>query len=213
MKKKILLHVAIEKFYENLNGKARRTIMTYTTALNRFEQLMEPRLTIDRLAEPSNEHVVAFANSIKNLKADTRNVYLSAIHQFIQYLTRNDLIVINDSKLAETINKQRPKSRHDVKASTREFIDKLLAEIKLTPSPHKDDEYERKRYELPILRDTAIVLCLLESGARISELVGLHLKDLDWEHKATHVTGKGNKYQTIFSDAMAWQALTTYLSR
>ncbi len=46
-------------------------------------------------------------------------------------------------------------------------------------------------------RDCAMVEVLYASGARVSELCGLDLQDIDYERNTIHVIGKGNKERTI----------------
>ena len=42
-------------------------------------------------------------------------------------------------------------------------------------------------------RDTAMIMLLLDSGARRAELVGLRPDDLDFEHDVARVIGKGRR--------------------
>lgn len=46
-------------------------------------------------------------------------------------------------------------------------------------------------------RDSAIAELLFSSGLRVSELVGLDLKDLNYETKEIRVLGKGSKYRIV----------------
>jgi hypothetical protein len=46
-------------------------------------------------------------------------------------------------------------------------------------------------------RDTAMVMVLLDSGARRAELVGLHMDDLDFEHDVARVIGKGRRERAL----------------
>jgi len=48
-------------------------------------------------------------------------------------------------------------------------------------------------------RDEAIVLLLLDTGMRASELCSLHLCDVDMDTRALNVLGKGNKRRTVYS--------------
>ncbi|WP_376797250.1 tyrosine-type recombinase/integrase [Thermogemmatispora sp.] len=47
------------------------------------------------------------------------------------------------------------------------------------------------------LRDYAIVAVLLDTGIRVSELVGLELSDLDLRHRCLKVRGKGRKERVV----------------
>jgi integrase/recombinase XerC len=66
--------------------------------------------------------------------------------------------------------------------------------------------------ETPIsLRDVAMVEILYASGARVAELCGLDLNDIDYDRQTIRVLGKGNKERTIPVGNPAIRALNTWL--
>lgn len=62
------------------------------------------------------------------------------------------------------------------------------------------------------IRDVAIVELLYATGARVSEVCGLDLEDLDFHRNTIRVLGKGNKERMIPMGAPAVKALNTYIS-
>jgi integrase/recombinase XerC len=60
-------------------------------------------------------------------------------------------------------------------------------------------------------RDCAMVEVLYASGARVSELCGLDLQDIDYERNTIRVIGKGNKERTIPLGNPAMRALDVWL--
>jgi integrase/recombinase XerC len=60
-------------------------------------------------------------------------------------------------------------------------------------------------------RDSAMVEMLYASGARVAELCGLDLLDVDYERQTIRVLGKGNKERTIPIGNPAMRALKTWL--
>jgi integrase/recombinase XerC len=67
--------------------------------------------------------------------------------------------------------------------------------------------------ETPIsLRDVAMVEMLYATGARVAELCGLDLSDIDYERQTIRVLGKGNKQRTIPLGNPAIRALTNWLN-
>jgi len=67
--------------------------------------------------------------------------------------------------------------------------------------------------ETPIsLRDVAMVEMLYASGARVAELCGLDLGDVDYDRQTIRVLGKGNKQRTIPLGNPAMRALNAYLT-
>jgi integrase/recombinase XerC len=66
--------------------------------------------------------------------------------------------------------------------------------------------------ETPIsLRDVAMVEMLYATGARVAELCGLDLSDIDYERQTIRVLGKGNKERTIPLGNPAVKALKVWL--
>jgi integrase/recombinase XerC len=66
--------------------------------------------------------------------------------------------------------------------------------------------------ETPIsLRDVAMVEVLYASGARVAELCGLDLSDIDYERQTIRVLGKGNKERTIPLGNPAMKAVKAWL--
>jgi integrase/recombinase XerC len=61
------------------------------------------------------------------------------------------------------------------------------------------------------IRDVALVELLYATGARVSEVCGLDLEDLDFHRNTIRVLGKGNKERMIPMGAPAVKALNTYI--
>jgi integrase/recombinase XerC len=66
--------------------------------------------------------------------------------------------------------------------------------------------------ETPIsLRDVAMVELLYATGARVAELCGLDMSDIDYDRQTIRVLGKGNKERTIPLGNPAMKALNVWL--
>jgi integrase/recombinase XerC len=60
-------------------------------------------------------------------------------------------------------------------------------------------------------RDEAMILFLLDTGVRASELCELKRKDLDLQGRSARVLGKGTKYRTVYYGPSTTRALWAYL--
>jgi integrase/recombinase XerC/integrase/recombinase XerD len=60
-------------------------------------------------------------------------------------------------------------------------------------------------------RDYAVVLFMLDTGARASEVCSLRVPDVDLTGRKVKVAGKGGKSRTLFLSLPVTQALTDYL--
>lgn len=60
-------------------------------------------------------------------------------------------------------------------------------------------------------RDEAIVLLLLDTGMRATELCSLRLRDVDMDTRSLNVLGKGNKRRTVYMGRAVTKALYGFL--
>jgi len=61
------------------------------------------------------------------------------------------------------------------------------------------------------VRETAVITLLLNTGLRVSELVGLDLGDVDFKASQLTVTGKGGRVRTLALNSTTVNALRAYL--
>jgi integrase/recombinase XerD len=66
---------------------------------------------------------------------------------------------------------------------------------------------------LPRLRFRALVEVLLGTGARISEILALDRRDIDFQRREAKTIGEGNKQRVLFFTVRALEWLQRYLSR
>ena len=60
-------------------------------------------------------------------------------------------------------------------------------------------------------RDFAIITLFLNCGMRLSELVGINIKNIDFSENKMTVIGKGNKERTIYLNKACINAINDYL--
>lgn len=129
---------------------------------------------------------------------------LAAVRGLFKYLYMKKYITANPAELVAF-----PKINE--KAITTLEVDeiaKLLDEVdsgeKLTP--HQKNFHKRTK-----LRDAAILTLLLGTGMRVSECVGLDIRDIDFETTGLRVTRKGGDEMILYFGQEVEAALTAYL--
>lgn len=77
--------------------------------------------------------------------------------------------------------------------------------------PYSDNEIHRLLEAATVPIERAIVALLLDTGVRVSELVGLTLEDVDLELNVLRVMGKGGKRRALALNDQPREALEAYL--
>ena len=156
-------------------------------------------ITIDTIKKITLDDIHAFlAYLIRNYhsKATTRARKISTIRIFFKYLSKKEkLIEINPAQDLETpkLDKRLPKylSLED----SRKLLDVTSNE------DNRNSE-----------RDYAIITLFLNCGMRLSELVGINIRDISFEDYKLNVIGKGNKERTIYLNKACIKAISDYLA-
>lgn len=118
---------------------------------------------------------------------------ISALRSFFRYL----------DKVAKLIDKDPCKDLDDIH-SPRSPLPKFLSleeSLRLLKASDKSDSE----------RDYCIITIFLNCGIRLSELVGLNIKDVDFYENRMKVLGKGNKERMVYLNSACVDALNKYL--
>ncbi len=128
---------------------------------------------------------------------------ISTLRSFFRYLNREQMVASNPAKSVSTpkVEKTLPTTLTVDEAFRLMESPKGLSE-KVPPAGRKD-----KR-----LRDQAILELLYSSGLRVSELVGLNLKQIDLDLGIVRVMGKGRKERIVPVGGKAIESLNAYLN-
>jgi len=118
---------------------------------------------------------------------------IATLRSFYKWANRVGYAATNPMTLIRTPRQ----SKRLPKAITVDQIERLLA------SPDDNEVLGR--------RDRAMLETLYSTGIRVSELVGLNCDDLDTEHEALHVRGKGRKERIVPLGSHALEAISRYI--
>lgn len=168
------------------------------TKENDFAKINIKNFDISTLRKITLDDIHAFVSHLAidvRSKPATRARKVSTIRIFFKYLCeKTSFLEINPAQNLETpkLDKRIPKYL------SLEDSQKLLSTIA------NDDNRNEKR-------DYAIVTLFLNCGMRLSELVGINIKDIDFSECKLNVIGKGNKERTIYLNKACVNAINSYL--
>ncbi len=164
-----------------------------------IKSIVIKEMSIDVLKRVTLDDIHSFLFYLTNTfhsKAATRARKAASIRVFFNYLTQKEkLLEVNPAQGLETpkIDKRLPKYL------SLEESQKLLEVTKA----QKDENKER---------DFAIIVLFLNCGMRLSELVGINIKDINFSDGKMTVIGKGNKERTIYLNEYCISAIKDYLA-
>ena len=120
---------------------------------------------------------------------------LSALRNFYSFLVNNNKITSNQFKLIKNPKKE----KHLPNFLQPDELQSIFDSIEL---------------ETPLgIRNRLIIELLYATGLRVSELVSLELKDIDFSNHEIRVIGKGDKERIVFFGDYALKYLKMYLNR
>ena len=122
---------------------------------------------------------------------------LSAVRAFFKFLKREGVLAENPSTLVSTPKQDKTLPRIMTEEEMNAFLD-AVAEATKTGEP-------------AMRRDRALLEMLYASGLRVSELVGLDLRSVNFGDCMVLVRGKGRKERIVPFGSKAKQALEDYL--
>ncbi|MBQ8247751.1 MAG: tyrosine-type recombinase/integrase [Lachnospiraceae bacterium] len=129
---------------------------------------------------------------------------LSTLKSFYRFFYRNEMIKTNPAALVDM-----PKIHE--KEIIRLDINEVAELLDIVENGEKLTKGEKRYYEKNSLRDLTILTVMLGTGIRVSECVGLNLKDLDIDENRFKVRRKGGNESIIYYGEEVAAALERYL--
>ena len=163
------------------------------------EKIDITKFTKDDLRKITLEDIHSYISHLaidNRAKATTRARKISTLRIFFKYATvKEKLLDVNPAQNLETpkLEKRMPKYL------SLEQSQKLLKVA---------DSTDNRNYK----RDFAITTLFLNCGMRLSELVGINIRDIDFDENKMTVIGKGNKERIIYLNDACVNAYNDYLN-
>ncbi|MEC3919118.1 site-specific tyrosine recombinase XerD [Nocardia sp. CDC160] len=191
-------HLAVER------GAARNTLSAYRRDLGRYQQFLAGR-GVETLARVTETDIADYMVSLRSgdaehpaLAASSASRALVAVRGLHRFATAEG---ITDADVAHPVKPPTP-ARRLPKALPYDQVSRLL-------DASGGDIADGPRG----LRDRALLELLYSTGARISEMVGLDVDDIDTAERAVILRGKGGKQRMVPIGRPALAALDNYLVR
>ncbi len=189
-------------------GFSTNTVEAYSRDLKRLETFMKARGLAKAIALTSADlgNFVAWLIGPENgLSAVSAARTLAAVRSYLKFLQTEGLIKDNPGRLARgpKLWKLVPKT-----------LDKVGAEcLVIAPTEARSADASGCSRQKLTLRDRAILETLYATGARVSELCDLHMRDVNLDAGVVRLLGKGRKERLVPIGSKAIEAITAYLDK
>lgn len=164
-----------------------------------FNKIRIDDFDIDTLKRITLEDIHSFVSflAINNRsKAATRARKISTIRVFFKFLAvKAKIIDVNPAQNLETPKQDKRMPKYLTLEDSKKLLDVTM----------QDDNRNKER-------DFAIITLFLNCGMRLSELVGINIKDIHFDDCKMTVIGKGNKERTIYLNKACINAIMQYLN-
>ena len=191
-------------YMETIAGKSKNTVKEYRYDLSMFFAFMAERKGLEKAEHFTEENLksivltdlYAFLNYInreRKDKAPTRARKVACLRSFFKYAqSKANILESNPASELDSpkITKALPKYLE---------LDECHTLLNVIDGEHRE-------------RDYCMIVLFLNCGMRLSELVGINIKDIDFNECKLNVIGKGNKERTIYLNNACMKALSDYLS-
>lgn len=129
---------------------------------------------------------------------------LASLRSFYKFLFKNSLIERDVAQLIDM-----PKRRE--KPIIRLEVDEVARMLDLVESGEAMSQRQRSYNQHTRIRDLAILTLFLDTGIRVSELVGINISDVDFSINGFLVTRKGGNQSILYFSDEVEEALQDYL--
>lgn len=129
---------------------------------------------------------------------------LAAVRSLFKYLYRHELLPANPAELVST-----PKIHE--KAIIKMDADEIVRFLDEVESGDNLTKKQKAVHQATKVRDVAIMTLLLGTGIRVSECVGLDIRDVDFVHNGVKIVRKGGNEAVVYFGGEVRQALMDYL--
>ena len=184
------LQRSVESFLaaKKIDGLSPKTLKNYREMLGAFVASVDKpasRITTDEIRAYIGQLAA------RGLRDSSIQTHINTLRSFFAWLELEDMIRKNPMRKIKSFK-----------------IDRMAARRPLEP-----EEMERMRDGCRNYKERALVEFLVSTGCRLSEVVRIHVNQVDWQRRCVTVLGKGHKERTVYFSVRAKLMLQEYLSK
>ena len=192
-----LTHIGVER------GLAQSTVDAYASDLRRYLDWLEAR-GVHGPAAVTRQEVEDYVADLDGTGESGRSKArrLASIHAFHRFALAQQAVA---SDVAATV--KAPKGAGTLPDVLT--VDEVARLLEAVPQPGGTGVAGVE--DAVLVRDRALLELMYATGARVSEIVGADIDDMDFDEHVIRVTGKGSKQRLVPVGGYACQALQRYL--
>ncbi|MCI1636062.1 site-specific tyrosine recombinase XerD [Bifidobacterium sp.] len=177
-------------------GLSKATVSAYSSDLHKYIAYIEQR-GINDIADVTSDDVESFITTLASESSRSRARRLASIHEFHRFALKQHVVTVDVSERVKA-----PKSGQQLPDVLT--IDEVSALLDAAQCGGASDPV--------VLRDKALLEFMYATGARVSEVVGMDIADIDLESCVVKLTGKGSKQRLVPFGSYALEAMQHYLN-
>ena len=211
----------IEEYYDHLVAKGRSTntiksylyevnvFLRYVTTVTKKGSVRQIRVTdLDKIKLPQIERYIAVSESGSPLENTAKRRRLSVIKSIYKYyfaagsISTNPVIQLEGAKIEE---------KEIIKLNENQ----IKALIDCIINQNGVSEHSKAYSDKLVYRDLAIIMVLLGTGMRVSELVGLNISDYDLttlDNPCFHIIRQGSDEDVVYFVPAVRSAVDDYIT-
>jgi len=207
MNKSISFIQAIEGFELNVRSRylSQGTVKDYFTTFRKFFNFLEDDPPIELI---SSKHVERFLASQENISNKTLLNYHRGLSALWTWCIKEDLV---KDHIVQKVDRPKPEKKSIV-PYTQVDVKAMLEAVGKSMIYSRPGKKESCHTVTHPERNRAIILLLLDTGIRATELCDLKIHNTDLKNRRITVMGKGSKQRTIPISARTGQMIWRYLT-
>lgn len=215
MKQQLVKFIEYLQYERNVSP---RTVQEYRREVLKFEAYLTPpgaaTMPIAQIDHRVVREYVSFLHDQQLEKSSVARA-LAALRTFFKFCVREKVATHNPARLVSTPKLPKRVPQMVSAEELNNFLDGLAnvrrpKKIRASGRPRRNAARSEQQARFLLKRDRAILEVLYGSGLRVSELVGLDMKNIDLQSKMLRVLGKGRKERVVPFGSKAHEALDAY---